>query len=271
MVLAFDIGNTNVKVALCMGEEIIQEWRLSKDSKRTGDEYFSMVKPLVLESGIELSDISDIVMSSVVPALVGPFVNVSKRLTGKKPFIVEPAIYEMLPLKIPETAVNELGADLLCDAFAAWKKFSSPCIVADFGTALSFTAICRDGRIAGVAIAPGIRTAFNSLFSNTAQIPAIPLDIPPSSLGKDTVKAVQSGIVLGYKGLVESLVNQMKKDMEKEYGEKPEDVKVVATGGLNSMLTPITGVFDHTDKNLTIRGMLKIFECCTKKINDTPR
>ena len=264
MILAIDIGNTNIKTAVCQNEKIISEWRLSKDSKRTGDEYFSILNPLLKESGIEPKDISDIVLSSVVPALVGPFVNLSKRLIEKKPFIIESAVYKKLPVKIPETASNEIGTDLLCDAVAVWKMFGSSCIVADFGTALSLTAIYGDGTLAGVAIAPGIRTAFNALFSNTAQIPAIPLDIPTSSLGKNTVQAVQSGIVLGYRGLVEGLIKQMKSDMQKEHGEKEENIKVIATGGLNSMLSPITSVFDCVDKNLTIMGMLAIFDWCAR-------
>lgn len=265
MILAFDIGNTNIKAALCENREILNEWRISKDSKRTGDEYFSILRPLIKDTKIEFSQIDDIVMSSVVPALVGPFVNVSRHITGKKPFIIEPAVYGKLPIKIPETAVNEIGTDLLCDAVASWKKYNSSCIVADFGTALSFTAIHKSGNVAGVAIAPGIRTAFNALFSNTAQIPAIPLDIPESSLGKNTTQAVQAGIILGYRGLVESLIKQMKSDMEKEFGEKPSEIKVIATGGLNSMLSPITSVFDFTDKNLTIKGMLDIFGFCKEK------
>ena len=119
-------------------------------------------------------------------------------------------------------------------------------------------AVDKDGNIAGVAIAPGIRTAFTSLFNNTAQLPAVPLDIPPTSLGKNTVVAIQSGIVLGYKGLVESLINQMKIDLEKETGSLAKDVKVIATGGLNSMLSPITNIFDEIDKYLTLKGMYRI-------------
>lgn len=262
MILTFDIGNTNIKIALCEKEKILNVWRISKDSKRTGDEYFSILRPLLKEEGIDSAKIKDTILSTVVPALLGPFVNVSKRLIGKKPFIIEPEIYSRLPVKVPITAINEIGTDLLCDAVAAWKMFSSSCIIADFGTALSFTAVHKDGNIAGIAIAPGIQTAFNSLFSNTAQIPAIPLDIPPSSLGKNTTQSVQAGIVLGYKSLVEGLVKQMKQDMKNENGENPDEIKVIATGGLNSMLTPITSIFDYTDKELTIKGMLDIFNYC---------
>ena len=258
MTLIFDIGNTNIKTAVFDGDTVVQEWRISTDLKRTGDEYFSLLRPLFRDANIDFSKITKIVLSTVVPALIGPFVIVSQHISGKKPVIVGPDIYSKFPLKLPETAVHEIGTDLYCDALEAWCRYKCPCIIADFGTALSFTAIDSDANIAGVAIAPGIRTAFNSLFANTAQIPAIPLDIPPTSLGKNTVVAVQSGIVLGYKGLVEGLVKQMKEDLVKETGCKLEEIKVIATGGLNSMLQPITDVFDFVDKDLTLAGMKRI-------------
>ena len=261
MTLIFDIGNTNIKTALFDGDKLAYTWRISTDLKRTGDEYFSLLRPLFRDAEIDFSKIKAIVLSTVVPALIGPFVVVSQHITGKKPVIIGPEIYSKFPLKLPETAVHEIGTDLYCDALEAWCRYKCPCIIADFGTALSFTAIDADANIAGVAIAPGIRTAFNSLFANTAQIPAIPLDIPPTSLGKNTVVAVQSGIVLGYKGLVEGLVKQMKEDLVKETGCKLEDIKVIATGGLNSMLSPITNAFDCVDKDLTL--------CAMKRIADT--
>ena len=258
MILVFDIGNTNIKTAVFENDKLLYEWRVSTDLKRTGDEYFSILRSLFNDAKIDFSKIDDVVLSSVVPALIGPFVIVSQHFSGKKPLVIGPDIYDRLPVKVPETGVHEIGTDLMCDALEAWCKYKSPCIVADFGTALSFTAVDKAGNIAGVAIAPGIRTAFNSLFSGTAQIPAIPLEIPPTSLGKNTTVAVQAGIVLGYKGLVESLISQMKADMEKETGTKASEIKVIATGGLNSMLQPITDIFDFVDKELTINGMLRV-------------
>ena len=259
MILIFDIGNTNIKIATFdNNDKLIAKWRISTDLKRTGDEYFSLLRPLFRDADIDFSKIKKVVLSTVVPALIGPFVIVSQHITNDKPLIVGPDIYEQLPLAVPVTAIHEIGTDLYCDAFEAYSRYKCPCIITDFGTALSFTAVDGKGNIAGVAIAPGIQTAFNSLFSNTAQIPAIPLDFPSSSLGKNTVASVQSGIVLGYKGLVEGLVNRMKDDLVKEYSCKKEDIKVVATGGLNSMLAPITDAFDYIDKDLTLNGLLRV-------------
>ncbi len=262
VILAFDIGNTNIKAAICENDTIIQEWRINSDSKRTGDEYFSILRTLFREEGIHVEQIEKTVLSSVVPSLIGPFIIVTQKLTGVKPLIISPEIYSKLSVKIPSSATHEIGTDLLCDAIEAWGKYNSACIIADFGTALSFTAVDKDANIAGVAIAPGIGTAFSSLFNNTALLPSVPLEIPPTSLGKNTVVAIQSGIVLGYKGLVESLIKQMKIDLEKETNTPQDTIKVIATGGLNSMLQPISNIFDAVDKNLTLKGMLRIVKEC---------
>lgn len=264
MILAFDIGNTNIKAALIDGETITHQWRLSTDPKRTGDEYFSALRPLFIDAGIDFSGIDDAVISSVVPALIGPFIIVTQHFCKKKPLVIGPEIFPELPVKIPETATHEIGTDLLCDAVAAWEKYKVPAIVIDFGTALSFTAVDCEGNIAGIAIAPGLGTAINSLFKNTAQLPCVSMEVPESSLGKNTVWAIQSGIFLGYKGLVESMVSRMKTDISKESMTKKEDIKVIATGGLNSMLQPITKCINFIDKDLTITGMMLIFKAVRK-------
>lgn len=260
MILAFDIGNTNIKVAILEDDKILYQWRLSSDSKRTGDEYFSIIRPLVIDAQLDLSRIQDAIISSVVPSLIGPFVIVTQHLLGKKPLVITPEIYSKLPVRIPETALHEIGTDLLCDAVAAWEKLKGPAIIIDFGTALSFTAVDHTGNIAGIAIAPGIGTAIKSLFTNTAQLPSVSMEIPESSLGKNTIWSIQSGVFLGYKGLVESMIQQMKNDMAKEYFTKKEDIKVIATGGLNSMMEPITKCFDYADKELTLKGLAKILK-----------
>src|SRR5574344_2852678 len=252
MILAFDIGNTNIKAAIFENNSIIQEWRISSDAKRTGNEYFSILRTLFKEESIQINKIEKTVLSSVVPSLIGPFIIVTQKLTGVKPLIIGPDIYPKLSVKVPINAVHEIGTDLLCDAIEAWGQFNSACIVADFGTALSFTAVDKNANIAGVAIAPGIGTAFKSLFNNTALLPSVPLEIPPSSLGTNTTESIQSGILFGYKGLVEGMIAQMKEDLSRQTGVKKELIKTIATGGLNSMLQPISSIFDDIDKELTL-------------------
>lgn len=255
MMLCFDIGNTNCKTALFDGKKLVHVWRISSDVKRTGDEYFSTIRTLIRDASVSLSDISSAVISSVVPNLTGPFVNVTQHIIGKKPLIIGPDMYASLPVKIPESAVHEIGTDLLCDALEAWERNKCACIVSDFGTALSFIVVDSRANIAGVAIAPGIGTAFKSLFTNTAQLPSVPLEIPATSLGTNTTVAIQSGIMLGYKSLTEGLIERMKRDLEKSTGVGQSDIKTIATGGLNSMIKPITDVFDEADKELTLSGI----------------
>ncbi|MCR4941146.1 MAG: type III pantothenate kinase [Treponemataceae bacterium] len=258
MLLAVDIGNTNIVVALFHQEELVHEWRMFSDPNRTSDEYSSILFSLMRDAGVTLASIHSSILSSVVPLLIGPFITVLERITGKKPFIVGPAIYDKLDIKIPEQAVHEIGADIVCNAVEAYGDLKSPCITVDFGTALTLTAIGGGGEILGVSIAPGLRTAVNSLFHNTAQLPSVPLEAPPDSLGTNTIHSIQSGIVLGYKGLVEFLIDKMKTDMAGKTGISKDDIRIIATGGLNSVLKPISSVFQTVDKQLTLKGLRRI-------------
>lgn len=260
MLLAVDIGNTNIVVAVFDKDKIVHQWRIATDTKRTGDEYTSIILTLSREAHVDLHKVSQSILSSVVPALIGPFVVVTQNLCGKKPVVIKPELYNKLPLTLPATAVHEIGTDLLCNAVEAWNRFKCANIVVDFGTALSFITTDSKGHIQGVAIAPGLGTAVNSLFSGTAQLPQVPLQAPENALGTNTIHSIQAGIVLGYKGLVESLIQRIKSDLFIASGDKPEDIKVIATGGLNSVLKPITDVFTCVDKELTLCGLKTIAE-----------
>ena len=165
--------------------------------------------------------------------------------------------------------MHEIGTDLVCNAVEAYSRYKRACIVVDFGTALTFTAINGEGQIDGVAITPGLGTAVNALFANTAQLPSVSLATPPSSLGTNTIHSIQAGIVLGYKGLVESLIQQMKKDMANKTGVKPSDITVIATGGLNSVLKPVTSVLKEVDKQLTLKGLKRIADIVQKNNKKT--
>ncbi len=258
MLLAVDIGNTNIVVALFHEEELVHEWRMYSDPNRTSDEYSSILFSLMRDAGVTLASINSSILSSVVPLLIGPFITVLERITGKKPFIVGPAIYDKLAIKIPTQAVHEIGTDIVCNAVEAYASLNSPCITVDFGTALTLTAISGKGEILGVSIAAELRTALNSPLHNTAQMPAVPLEAPPDSLGTNTIHSIQSGIVLGYKGLVEFLIERMRSDMCAKTGASASDIKIIATGGLNSVLKPITSVFQTVDKQLTLKGLRRI-------------
>lgn len=258
MLLAIDIGNTNIVTALFHEGELVNTWRIFSDTRRTGDEYSAILASLFRDAGVGISRIDSCVLSSVVPVLIGQFVGLVERMTGKKPILVDHTLFPRLPVKIPESAVHEIGSDIVCNAVEAYCRYKSACIIVDFGTALTFTAIDDAGNLQGVAITPGIGTARNSLFNNAAQLPSVPLAAPPDSLGTNTIHSIQAGIVLGYKGLVESLIARMKSDMAAKTGIQPEGIKVIATGGLNSVLKPITSVFQDVDKSLTLYGLNRI-------------
>ena len=264
MLFAVDIGNTNIVAALFDGKTLRNQWRIASDSRRTGDEYSSVISTLIRDENIEAKDIDKAIISSVVPDLLGPFITVSQRLTKKKPFVLSSALAfsGQLPVRLPEGSTHELGTDLLCNAVGAWELFHGANIVVDFGTALTLTVTDSKGIIRGITISPGLRTAIHALASNTAQLPIVPLEAPSSSLGSTTKEAIQAGVVLGYKGLVKYLISRVKDDLYAASGDRQDSVSVVATGGLNSVLKPITDSFGVVDKELTLKGLRTISEIC---------
>jgi len=193
-----------------------------------------------------MAEINRTVLSSVVPRLIRPFNEMLNHLLGHSPLLVEPSIYSKIPVKVLNPF--EIGTDLVADAIAAFIRYDKPCMVIDFGTAITFTTIDRTGEILGVAIAPGLSTALKSLTGSTAQLPDVQLVAPPSVLGRNTINAIQSGLVLGFAGMVDSIVNRT----EEELGEK---LTVVATGGLSSVLFNVSKKIQRIDENLTLDGL----------------
>jgi type III pantothenate kinase len=182
----------------------------------------------------------------------------AKELFQADPLILGPAVYPSLPIKV--IAPEEIGTDLVANAVAAFERVRGACIVVDFGTALTFTALDASGEIRGVAIAPGLGSAVAGLSRDTAQLPRVPLECPPSALGKNTVQAIQAGIVYGYIGMVEHLVRRISQEMA-------EEVKVVATGGLCRVVSPHTKIFNVVEPNLTLYGL----EAIARIIRNTER
>jgi type III pantothenate kinase len=254
MILAIDIGNTNIVFGVS-GEKGWQKvWRIQTDAAKTADEYEVIFSSLLTGSNIEKSEINRAVLSSVVPRLVRPFNEMLERLLGCLPLLVEPSIYPKLPLEI--LSQEEIGTDIVADATAAFIRYGGPCMVIDFGTAITFTTILQTGRIAGVAIVPGLQTALKSLTGNTAQLRDVQLVAPPSVLGDSTTHAIQSGLVFGFAGLVDSMV-------ERTEAEITGKLTVVATGGLSSVLKNISSRIQLIDENLTLDGLKYMATHCT--------
>lgn len=246
MILTIDIGNTNTVFGVSDQNEWLKIWRIQTDTSRTADEYEVIFRSLFSSSGIPENKISRTILSSVVPSLIRPFNEMLTFFTGHIPLLVEPSIYHKLPIEI--LSPNEIGTDLVADATAAYIRYGGPCMVIDFGTALTFTTLSKAGRILGVAIVPGLQTALKSLTGNTAQLRDVQLIAPPSVLGDNTIHAIQAGLVLGFAGLVDSIVGRTEAELS-------EELTVIATGGLSSVLQGISTRIQIIDQNLTLDGL----------------
>ncbi|HHH50662.1 MAG TPA: type III pantothenate kinase, partial [Saprospiraceae bacterium] len=249
MLLAIDAGNTDIVFGLYDGKEWLQIWRIpSKQNPSIELWQYRLVNEL-LELGLNAAVLKQGVISSVVPTLIEPLRQMLKMDLGVEPVVVGQDIYSKLDITINNPL--EIGTDLVANAVAAYDRFQQSCVIVDFGTALTFTSVSNTKELCGVAIAPGLKTAVQSLFQKTAQLPEVPLIVPQSALGKDTIHAIQAGVLLGYTGMVEYILAHIKKELS-------TDCKVIATGGLSSILTSLEGTFDYVDKLLTLNGLLLI-------------
>lgn len=247
MLLAIDIGNTNVTMGLSVNDEWQHIWRLPTITDGEALMYYEVqISNLFLESEVDGHTIESVIISTVVPDLKEIFEKLSLHFFKVPALVVGPHIYDQLPIKVINP--TELGTDLYANAIAAYHRFPGGCIVADFGTALTFTVVGKDGMMKGVLITPGLKTAIAALFSKTAQLPEVPLELPETVLGKNTVHAIQSGVLNGYIGLVRHTLAAIR-------AEAGASLAAIATGGLSSILTPLKTSFDSIDSTLTLEGL----------------
>jgi type III pantothenate kinase len=246
MLLAIDIGNTNIVFGIHSGNEWVSNWRIQTDSEKTADEYEVIFRTLISNSQVVPESLNSVVLSSVVPSLVQPFIDMLSNFLNLRPIILGPEIYDKLPLEILNP--YQIGSDLVANSLAAFTRYGEFTMVIDFGTALTFTTIGKKGKILGVAIAPGMNTVVNALAGKTAQLPQVHLVAPPSVLGQNTTHAIQSGIVLGYSGLVDSIVRRTESELQQQ-------LTVVATGGLSTVMAPLIPVIQHIEPILTLEGL----------------
>lgn len=256
MVLAVDIGNSDITIGLYYQKDWKHLWRLSSAISSPELYYGIKMREHFFEAGLRVQDVEKIVVSSVVPGLTDRIVNVLKTLFEKSPIVLGPDVYAKLPIEVLNP--YEIGSDLVSNALAAYMRFKRNCIVVDFGTALTFTTVSDKGSILGVAIAPGLKTAIKSLSQNTAKLFDVPLELPESALGKNTVHAIQAGILLGYEGLVISMLDRIKKELQ------DDQCATLATGGLSSIITPLKDQFTEVDPNLTLNGLRLVGELVSK-------
>lgn len=251
MLLAIDVGNTNTVFAVYKDENVLAEWRMSTDARRTSDEYAAMLAQLFGHKGLKLQDINGVVASLVVPAAVFAVRKLCRDYFGIEPVIVgDPHVKTGVKILLDQP--KEAGSDLIVNNVAAWKRHGRPMIIIDFGTATTFQVIGAEGELLGGVIAPGINLSIEALHRAAAQLPTVQVTDPGAVIGKGTVSAMQSGIYYGYTGLIEGIVNRIKK----EYGE---DMLVVATGGLAPLFEKATDVIDLVEHDLVIYGLYIIY------------
>jgi type III pantothenate kinase len=249
MLIAIDVGNTNSVIALYDHEKPLAQWRTSTSSTRTADEYAAWLVQIMAMSGYKLDDITDCIISNVVPQSLFHFRNLSRRYFNCEPFVVTAASIPGVEVRIPKP--SEAGADRLVNAVGAFVAYGGPLVVVDSGTATNFDMIGKDGGFEGGIIAPGINLSMQALHDAAAQLPRVAIERPASVIGKDTVGAMQSGVFWGYISLIEGLIRRIK-------DEYPEPLKVVATGGIAALFQGATDAIDIFDADLTIRGLFEI-------------
>ncbi len=251
MVLAIDIGNTNVVIGLFDGKEWVETWRIESKKNENLLFYSYKINNFLWEAGIDVKDIELKVFSTVVPDLKDLFFELLENLNDSKLVVVDKNVFDKLRIVI--TNQDEIGADLVANAVGAHYLYSENIIIIDFGTALTFTVINNAGLLIGVNIAPGLKTAINALVGNTAQLPKVDLIMPMNPVGTNTVEAIQNGVLIGYVGLVKYMIKVINSHLE-------EDFKVVVTGGLSQVIAPHIGAIDYVEPNLTLYGLKYIAE-----------
>ncbi|MDB5058806.1 MAG: putative transcriptional acitvator, Baf family [Chloroflexi bacterium] len=249
--LAIDVGNTNAVFGMFEGETLVGSWRLATAEDRTADEYAAMLMPLCAHAGLRREAVGGAVIASVVPPLTPIMTELVERYWSVTPLLISHSLHTGLVIKYDRP--GEVGADRICDAVATKALYGSPSIFIDFGTATTFNAIDAAGDYLGGAIAPGINLSMEALARYAAQLHRIELVAPPSAIGRNTVHAMQSGVFLGYLGLVESMTERF----QHELGGR---ARVIATGGLSTLIGPATPMIEIIDPLLTIKGLRMIWE-----------
>ena len=255
MLLAIDIGNTNIVLGVFDGRTLVQSWRLQTVRERTSDELELLVDGLFAHSRFERVQIRGVILGSVVPPLTGTVRSMVQRYFGVTALIVEPGVNAGMPILYENPA--EVGADRIVNAVAAYEKFGAgggrPLIVVDFGTATTLDAVTARGEYLGGAICPGVQISADALFQRAARLPRIDVRKPTSVIGRTTVGAMEAGLFYGYVGMVEGLVKRMSDELG-------GNAICVATGGLAAVISPETPLIEHVDADLTLHGLRIVWE-----------
>lgn len=251
MLLVIDVGNTNIVFGLFSGSKLVHQFRVESSRGRTADEYAVIVTQLLAMHGIQSSDVKAAMVASVVPSLTEPMVALVHRAFGREALVVGPGIRTGMAILYENP--KEVGADRIVNAVAAFERVQGPVIVVDFGTATTFDCVTPKGEYLGGVIAPGIQISADALFARAAKLPRVEIAKPPKVVGRNTLHSMQSGIVFGYVGLVDGIVERL----QEELGYACD---VLATGGLASLIAPLSRSIKEVDDELTLVGLRILYE-----------
>ena len=256
MFFAIDAGNTNIKVGIFDGKNLITTFRMNSQIVHTTDEYGLMLKQIPEVQGIDISQIEGAIISSVVPKVMESLHNAIVKYFGIKPIIVGPGI--KTGIKLTSSNPKEVGADRLVDVVSGYEKYGGPLLVIDFGTATTYNLVTADGSFSVGITAPGVKISAKALWEDAAKLPEIEIKKPSSILATETVTSMQAGLIYGQIGATKYIIEQVKKEMGYD------NLKVVATGGMGSIISPEVEEIDYYDINLTIDGLRILYEKNTK-------
>jgi type III pantothenate kinase len=256
MIIAIDVGNTQTVMGLFEGGDLVDQWRLSTVRDRTADEYRLFLAGLLRQDGYRLADVRGVALSSVVPTAKEAMIAVAENLVDGPLVVVGPGIRTGMAIKIDNP--REVGADRVVNSVAALHRYGAPVITVDFGTSTNFDVVDSDGAYAGGSIAPGLEVSEQALIDATAALRRVETRAPQSPIGRNTVEAMQSGLVFGHAGLVDGIVERIRAELGGE-------AAVVATGGLASTIVPHCRLVDTVDAWLTLDGLRIIYELNTEE------
>ena len=253
MTLVIDIGNTNIKFGLFKGDALLKSWRISASKSRTADELGVILGNLLsMNPGLSFGDVTGVIMASVQPAINYTIEHACEYYIGKKPVVVNCGV--VTGLKFHYTNPEELGADRIANAVAAFSRYGGPCVIVDCGTATTFSAVNACGEFLGGAIAPGIKASADAMTEAASKLPKIELIKPKNTIGRTTISNMQSGIINGFTGLINHMLQLMKRERELL------NAKVIATGGLSELIDFDKSLNVVKDRALALYGLKKIYD-----------
>lgn len=254
MLLVIDVGNTNIVFGIYKDKELLYDWRISTDKDRTSDEYGLIFEQIFKYNGIEVTDVENIIISSVVPPLMHTLPAMSQRYFKIDPIVIGPGVKTGMNIRYDNP--KEVGADRIVNAVAAYDKYGGPLIIVDFGTAITFCCVNKEGEYIGGAIAPGIKISSEALFLRTAKLPKVEIAKPDSVIAKNTINSIQSGLVYGFIGMVDYIIEKMMEEMNVTLDE----IMVVGTGGFSNLIASESKYIKKINKLLTLEGLRIIFD-----------